>query len=606
MMPKRHIPWAAFAALVLVSNSLSAQPFFLRKDLPAGPMPAAVIPGDFNGDGRTDLAVATSEGIAVYLNIGGGNFSGPILTAAEPNTFWLAPAADFNNDGKDDLVGSGFIYLSHGDGTFQPRRYIGAQEAVAAADFNRDGKMDLIVADADWSGGNLVTHGVRVLLGNGDGTFQFGGTVTATAAVQVRVADFNRDGAADVAICNLPASPGSTPAILVFLGRGDGTFGPGIRTPIKGYRFLTADFNGDGLPDLFKDDGVRLGEGDGTFQSPVAPPAGANFPITAVDFTGDGKADLAVARSRAPAIAILTGRGDGSFSAQAADIAVSFSPFWAVALGDFDGDGRLDLAGVNGNSVAVSILMARSQDSPALRRAVSAASGTAIVAPNSLASFYVATNVAADAGASPPWPPSLGGISLEVRDSAGARRLAPLLYVSSNQINFRVPADTAVGEAALSIVSGAGTTEIGGMQVDSVAPGLFMLNPAVPLAAGVIVNPDGSQTPVPLSSCSFDMGCGLEAIPLSSAGGRPIYLSFFGTGFHGATTENVTFSANGMRLPVAFVGPQQTPGVDQINVQLAPKPLDTIHCEDFWGCDLVSVTIRMAGLPAGSFWLAVE
>jgi uncharacterized protein (TIGR03437 family) len=604
MMPKRHIPWAAFAALVLVPKTLSAQPFFLRKDIPAGPAPAAVNPGDFNGDGRTDLAVATSEGIAVFLNTGGGNFTGPILTAAEPNTFWLAPAADFNNDGKDDLVGSGFIYLSRGDGTFLPRRYIGAQEAVAAADFDRDGKMDLLVADADWSSGSLVTHGVRVLLGNGDGTFKLSGTVTAAAAVQVRFADFNRDGVADVAICNLPVSSGSTSAILVFLGRGDGTFGPGIQSPIKGYRFLTADFNGDGLPDLFTDDGVLLGKGDGTFQSAVAFPVGEEFPIAAADFTGDGKADLAV--SRGQFIAILAGRGDGSFSLQATHTAASFNSISGAALGDFDGDGRLDLAGVNGNSVAVTILMARSQDSPTLRRAVSAASGTAIVAPDSLGSlYYVGAIVAGIASASPPWPVSLGGIGLEVRDSAGARRLAPLLYVSANQINFRVPADTALGEAALSIVSGNTATEVGGMQVDSAAPGLFMLSPAVPLGAGVVVNADGSQAPVPVSNCS-EIGCGLETIPLSSAGGRPIYLSFFGTGFHGATTENVTCLANGMRLPVVYAGPQQIPGVDQINVQLVPKLLDTVACDLFWGCDAISVTIRMAGVPVGSFWLAVE
>jgi uncharacterized protein (TIGR03437 family) len=591
-------------------TDLLGQPAFFRKDILVGLQPSVVIPGDFNGDGRTDLAVSTAEGLFVLLNAGGGKFERPIRTEASSlgGFFWLAAGADFNGDGKDDLVGSGLLFLSRGDGTFLPPRPIGDQEALAAADFNGDGKMDLLIADASWSSGGLTTRGVRILLGNGDGTFHSGAMVTPLAAVQARVADFNHDGRTDVGLLPMPGvypelvTAGSL-TFLVFLGQGDGTFGPEIRTPLQGapgsssYSFLVADFNGDKLPDLYTAGGIALGKGDGSFQALL--PYASNvrgFPMAAADFTGDGYADLIMSYYSTNSIAICAGRGDGTLLPPVEQSVAGGSGYSAglTTPVDLDGDGRLDLVSANYVSNAVSVLLGRAPWEPALRRAVSAAIDLAIVAPGSLATLFAPTP-STGTGATPPWPTSLGGINLEVRDSTGATHLAPLLYVSPTQINFRVPAGTALGEATLAIVGDSGTSEAGSMQVEAVAPGFFTAG-GWPLFTAVMVEPDGTQVPVEA-----------EPIPLSTAGDRPIYLSFFGTGFSGATTNNVTVSINGLRVPVVYAGPQEAPGVDQINIRLLPEILGTMTCEADWYCDESgAVAIKIGGVPANSLSLWIQ
>jgi uncharacterized protein (TIGR03437 family) len=250
-----------------------------------------------------------------------------------------------------------------------------------------------------------------------------------------------------------------------------------------------------------------------------------------------------------------------------------------VPAGDLDGDGRTDL--VRSGDNILSLLLFRPNGGPGLRRAVSAASDTAIVAPGSLATIYLQTSATAtERAAAPPWPTRLGGISLEVRDQAGAARLAPLLYVSPSQINFQVPEATALGESSLAIVTDRGSTLSGGMQVDMVAPALFLVNRPdpfeesgvpVPAAVAVRVASDGRQTPVPVFMCpAFSGGCGPAPIPLPPAG-DPTYVSFFATGFRGANPVNVICTINGVRVPVEYAGPQGTPGLDQINIRLQPE-----------------------------------
>jgi uncharacterized protein (TIGR03437 family) len=617
---------ARLAVWLLVTVSLLAQPAFFRKDISVGDGPGPIIVGDFNGDGRPDLAfrswacrlpsslsgpyqrcpTGTVGGvITVLLNVGGGNFAPPIDTVIDLETPFDPPglAADVDGDGKLDLLGtslgstpltrSTFFLPGRGNGAFLPPREIQTGTAVAAGDFNGDRIPDLLF------GRDAI---LEIALGNGGGLFRASARIDPSRWVQV--ADFNRDGRSDVATILSQTETETT--LAVYLAQADGTVRAPIRTVLDAAP-LVADFNRDGLPDLVTAAGIWVGKGDGGFQAPRPYARAWIGPVVAADFTGDGVVDLVVIHRGdeegrpARAFSLLAGRGDGTFAAP-----VHYSEPWGgVSAGDLDGDGKADVVGGGDNTV--SLLLFRPGGGPELRRAVSAATNTAIVAPGSLATLFVSTPAtAAERAAAPPWPTRLGGISLEVRDKAGAVRLAPLLYVSSSQINFQVPPDTALGEAALSIVAERGPTLAGGMQVDSVAPALFLVNLPLgeentigfPAAVAVRVAADGRQTPIPVFQCPTFPGarCGPQGIPLPPTG-DPIYLSFFGTGFRGANRGNVIVTINGVRVPVEYAGPQGTPGLDQINIRLLPAVRGQ---PPFF---LGTVTISIDGVPANGAWL---
>jgi hypothetical protein len=134
---------------------------------------AALVAGDFNGDGKPDLAAdSTSNGISVLLGTATG-----FEAAVDYNTGFGptgVAAADFNGDGKLDLVTANSggrtmsVLLGNGDGTFRPRidYWAGSgPSSIVVGDFNNDGKLDVAVT-------NVKGANISVLLGNGDGTFQ--------------------------------------------------------------------------------------------------------------------------------------------------------------------------------------------------------------------------------------------------------------------------------------------------------------------------------------------------------------------------------------------------------------------------------------------------
>src|SRR5580692_4729071 len=157
----------------------------------------------------------------------------------------------------------------------------------------------------------------------------------------------------------------------VLLGDGDGTFQMPVSSPIQSYTgFLaTGDFNADGNLDLVSvpaDQGapfvvqVLLGKGDGTFQAPVNYAVGP-YPrqVAVADFNGDGKLDLAVANAGimenpGHTVSVLLGNGDGTFQAQK-DFQVGNQPF-GITAGDLNGDGIVDLATANYLDGTVSVL----------------------------------------------------------------------------------------------------------------------------------------------------------------------------------------------------------------------------------------------------------
>ena len=271
--------WTGFV-LLLGYSELRAQPAFLRKDVPAGDRPSNVVVGDFNGDSRPDLAVNSFSGLSILLNTGGGSFGRPLTIAAEihpmfgPTPTFYKVAADFNRDGRLDLVGALVaptpplrrvlrLLLGRGDGTFTPRDIeTGQLDLVGTGDFNADRMPDLVI-EAEMS--------LIVLLGNGEGYFQRGARISASGS-GARVADFNRDGFSDLA-----ATP-RTGTLAVWLSRGDGTFRPPVETA-EAAPGIVADFNRDGIADMVTGTEVLVGKGDGTFQEVRYIPSRRGFPI---------------------------------------------------------------------------------------------------------------------------------------------------------------------------------------------------------------------------------------------------------------------------------------------------------------------------------------
>ena len=296
--------------------SLSVGPSY-----PTGASPSSVVAADFNGDGIPDLAVTnvaagffTPGSLSVLLGNGDGTFRNAVSlpTGADPAQL---TTADFNNDGIPDLVyttrlnGNIAVLLGNGDGTFRALPEIAGSSmnsaGVSIGDLNGDGNVDLATVDP-------YTGLLSVYLGRGDGTFTQVPQQSAAGRnpTSVAIGDFNGDGKQDAVVCNvLVPGNGVTPSSLtVFFGNGDGTFNTAQTIPLN---------------------------------------PGAEQ-VLATDFNGDGILDLAVAHSGATpqTLTILLGTGDGTFVQQGSDLQIPFLS--AIASGDLNGDGVVDLVGFLG------------------------------------------------------------------------------------------------------------------------------------------------------------------------------------------------------------------------------------------------------------------
>ena len=361
----------------------------------SGNQPSATGTADFNGDGKPDVAVMDSyqNAITILLNNGNGTFttgqfitgvgSTPCIYGDQPSNCSMA-VGDFNHDGKADLAETSggdnavYVLLGNGDGTFafapgSPVTVGSFPQAVRIGDFNRDGLLDMAVA-------NGYDNTVSIMLGNGDGTFtQANSSPIAVGAFPffLAVSDFNGDGNPDVAVTN---DEDSTVSIL--LGNGDGTFTNANGSPVFSGNYApgpvtAADFNSDGIPDLaianfIPDTGatnsnivLMLGKGDGTFTNAPGSPIIVGlypFALAAADFNQDGKLDLAVDNyglitdPSTQTLELLLGNGQGGFTAAGTPTQLGDSPN-DLAAADYNGDGVTDLAIPNIADFSTSIFL---------------------------------------------------------------------------------------------------------------------------------------------------------------------------------------------------------------------------------------------------------
>jgi hypothetical protein len=342
---------------------MHAQTFAQSVNYPVGGNPFGVAAADFNRDGKPDLVVVNqaSNAISVLLNIGNGTFGTATTYPTGPSPQFVA-VGDFNNDGNPDVIVANTnsstigIFLGNGDGTLRPMVSINVgfePIALAVADFNNDGRLDIAVA-------NFGSNTVSVLLGNGDGSFQAPSDYAVDINPRSIVAgDFNGDGKLDIAVSH------GVFTISVLLNAGNGTFAPAVNSKFAfgGGSIAAADVNGDGRLDLVLTNqgiggfSVLLGSGDGTFSLLAQFSTFAVlFPnsIALSDMNGDGHIDLIVADT-ITGVNVFGGDGKGNFSAPARFFADVRS--WYAITADFNRDGRPDVAVVNASSNDVSVLV---------------------------------------------------------------------------------------------------------------------------------------------------------------------------------------------------------------------------------------------------------
>lgn len=400
----------AIAFVLLISLGYPAKSgavdFAPPKTYPVGTSPSAVAVGDFNSDGKPDIAVANSgsNNVSILLGNGDGTYQPAVNFDAglSPNSIAVG---DFNGAGKLDLAvfqigdqtnsvaGAVSILLGNGDGTFQTPKTTALTvfaSGMAVADFNLDQKSDLAVSDSSLdSSRGIVVATFSIFLGKGDGTFQPAkqilGPIPSSGALAS--ADFNRDSKPDLAVgTSLEVSVGSSSGFLILLGKGDGTFlqGATVFLAHPPDAITTGDLNHDGNLDLLVQSlwhtksspnalfgtthqsiSVFVGNGSGSFRDEqvITGASHLQFPSTGSsianvvfgDFNADAKLDVVYRRTRfgpnhGTSLEFRLGKGDGTFS----PVIVLGDPGQVVAAEDLNADKLADLvAFATANNVAV-------------------------------------------------------------------------------------------------------------------------------------------------------------------------------------------------------------------------------------------------------------
>ncbi len=365
---------ASVAVLVFQPNVFAQNASFTRSDYPI--LGNNHIVADLNCDGIPDLAAAGGTGVGIMLGNGDGTFRPRINFPAGAQSQDLA-AGDFNGDGRMDLAVSLAspefslaLLIGNGNGTFNaPVMFenTAAQDdspAIIATDLDNDGRLDVVLAHAlsCFVSPCVIARNITVMLGFGDGTFQTPFEIdVGTGMSRIAVGDFNSDGIKDLGIA------GDQARVYILLGIGDGSF---LKQPtinllttgtlgVDGTDIDVADLNGDTIPDLVvaialngSRTAILFGNNDGTFQpAQIITEPRLRVPQYQViaDFNRDGFLDLALslANGTEGLFEIRLGNGDGTFRAPvlyAVPPPLSSVGGGTIVTGDFNRDGRPDIA----------------------------------------------------------------------------------------------------------------------------------------------------------------------------------------------------------------------------------------------------------------------
>jgi hypothetical protein len=338
-------------------------------------IPQSVAVGDFNNDKRLDIVVADSgtESVLTLLRYDTGALGNQTVYSTGTDSIPMSVAVgDLNNDswldfvvanGDSDNVG---VFLGLGNGIFSSRMTYSTGRGsyphyIAVADWNKDSYLDIIVCNT-W--GNTI----GIFLGFGNGTFS-GQTTYSTGIyslpLAIAIGDFNNDSQLDIVIANYNISN-----IGIFLGYDNDTFS-NVTTYSTGSDSLPnsvaiGDFNNDNRLDIVVANvgtdnvGIFIGYGNGTFFDMILYSTGIlSGPVSVVvgDFNNDGRLDVAVANSATDNIGVLFGKGNGTFSSPTFYSTGRGSSPYFVAIGDFNNDNQLDIAIANYGSNSFSVLL---------------------------------------------------------------------------------------------------------------------------------------------------------------------------------------------------------------------------------------------------------
>jgi hypothetical protein len=367
---------AAFPAQAQTLPVAFPAPTTFTSSLATSNSSVAVATGDFNGDGKLDvITLDYSANLNVMLGKGNGTFQAPIATnVAQSNTFSEAIAVgDFNGDHLLDvavwatsaITGNTEvnIFLGNGAGSFtfsntytapNSNNFNPGPNSIVAADINGDGKLDVV--------GLTQYNGVFIFLGNGDGTLQtptnYSTGTTNGSGSGIAVGDLNSDGKLDLAIS-------ANDGISILLNAGSGTFGAatyypsGVAGSVTGDGIAIGDLNGDKMPDVVvtnENQGaiIFLNQGSGTFKESGTingVPMGSTDNVVLADINNDKKLDIVLVDGVGNVFTFY-GKGTGVFSNGPAYPlqTPNFGGNYSVALGDFNGDGNLDLLDTDGEA----------------------------------------------------------------------------------------------------------------------------------------------------------------------------------------------------------------------------------------------------------------